>query len=87
MLFVGTAWVNDGSSHVLSSNQSAKCGEVKPIDKVSLFEKFSRSGLLRLGLSSSNEIDFAGLWKKTEPFSVSYYHIICHFFFPCVRYM
>ncbi|KAH7860997.1 hypothetical protein Vadar_020427 [Vaccinium darrowii] len=66
---VGAAWVNDGSSHVLSSNQSAKCGEVKPIDKVSLFEKFSRSGLLRLGLSCSNEIDFAGLWKKTEPFS------------------
>ncbi|KAI8553128.1 hypothetical protein RHMOL_Rhmol06G0320300 [Rhododendron molle] len=66
---VGSAWGNDGSSHVSSSNQTAKCGEVKPIDKISLFEKFSQSGLHRLGLSCSNEIDFAGLWKETEPFS------------------
>lgn len=77
---VGSAWGNDGSSHVSSSNQTAKCWEVKPIDKISLFEKFSQSGLHRLGLSCSNEIDFAGLWKETEPFSVSYSHIICHFF-------
>ncbi|XP_058218996.1 uncharacterized protein LOC131329696 isoform X3 [Rhododendron vialii] len=66
---VGSAWGNDGSSHVSSSNQTAKCGEVRPIDKISLFEKFSQSGLHRLGLSCSNEIDFAGLWKETEPFS------------------
>ncbi|KAG5546818.1 hypothetical protein RHGRI_018848 [Rhododendron griersonianum] len=66
---VGSAWGNDGSSHVSSSNQTAKCGEVKPIDKISLFEKFSQSGLHRLGLSCSNEIDFTGLWKETEPFS------------------
>lgn len=83
----GSAWGNDGSFHVLSSNQTTKCGEVKPIDKISLFEKFSQSGLHRLGLSCSNEMDFAGLWKETEPFSVSYSHIICRFIFLVQMYL
>ncbi|XP_057486426.1 uncharacterized protein LOC130772545 isoform X6 [Actinidia eriantha] len=63
---VDSAWGNDG----FSSNQCAKCDEAKPVDKYLLFERFSHSGLHRLGLHSSNEIDFAGLWKETEPFTV-----------------
>ncbi|XP_057486422.1 uncharacterized protein LOC130772545 isoform X2 [Actinidia eriantha] len=62
---VDSAWGNDG----FSSNQCAKCDEAKPVDKYLLFERFSHSGLHRLGLHSSNEIDFAGLWKETEPFT------------------
>ncbi|XP_077244613.1 S-adenosyl-L-methionine-dependent methyltransferases superfamily protein isoform X2 [Tasmannia lanceolata] len=33
------------------------------------FEEFSKSGLRRLGLSPSHEVDFLGLWKEFQPFS------------------
>uniref|UniRef100_A0A5B7C019 Uncharacterized protein n=1 Tax=Davidia involucrata TaxID=16924 RepID=A0A5B7C019_DAVIN len=53
----------------VSFNQSTKCEATKSVDKYSLFEKFSRSGLCRLGLHHLQDINFAGLWKETEPFA------------------
>ncbi|KAJ4851603.1 hypothetical protein Tsubulata_012435 [Turnera subulata] len=38
-------------------------------DKYVLFEKFSESGLSRLGLKPLHEIDFWGIWKEAEPFA------------------
>ncbi|CAH1446302.1 unnamed protein product [Lactuca virosa] len=37
-------------------------------DRCSLFEKFSQSAMHRLNLNNNKNIDFAGIWKKAEPF-------------------
>ncbi|KAA8523469.1 hypothetical protein F0562_009892 [Nyssa sinensis] len=59
----------DALFHGASFNQSTKCEATKSADKYSLFEKFSRSGLCRLGLHHLQDINLAGLWKETEPFA------------------
>ncbi|KAL6998988.1 hypothetical protein U1Q18_000155 [Sarracenia purpurea var. burkii] len=66
---VGAPWGTDGLFPGFTSFHSSKCEEAKLIDKYSLFDKFCRSGLQRLGLHYSKETDFARLWKETEPFS------------------
>lgn len=42
-------------------------------DRCSLFEKFSESAMHRLNLNNSKSIDFAGMWKKAEPFYVGFF--------------
>ncbi|GLU17670.1 hypothetical protein SLE2022_340270 [Rubroshorea leprosula] len=39
------------------------------VDKCSLFEKFSLSGLCRLGLHPLGDINFQGIWKEVEPYA------------------
>ncbi|XP_071693697.1 uncharacterized protein [Rutidosis leptorrhynchoides] len=39
------------------------------VDRCSLFEKFSRSGMHRLNLNQMQNIDFAGIWKEFESFA------------------
>ncbi|CAA2984712.1 RRNAD1 isoform X1 [Olea europaea subsp. europaea] len=34
-----------------------------------MFVNFCRSGLHRLGLHNSQDINFSGLWKQAEPFA------------------
>ncbi|XP_028081226.1 protein RRNAD1-like [Camellia sinensis] len=66
---LGSSCGSDGSFYGFLPNHTAKCEEAKPADKYSLFERFCESGLHRLGLYYSKEIDFSGLWKEAEPFA------------------
>lgn len=66
---LGSSCGSDGSFYGFLPNHTAKCEEAKPADKYSLFERFCESGLHRLGLHYSKEIDFSGLWKEAEPFA------------------
>ncbi|CAI9755063.1 unnamed protein product [Fraxinus pennsylvanica] len=61
---------NDAASfYEDSSHQSSRNCETNPTDRCSMFVKFCHSGLHRLGLHNSQDIDFSGLWKHTEPFA------------------
>ncbi|KAL2483875.1 S-adenosyl-L-methionine-dependent methyltransferase superfamily protein [Forsythia ovata] len=61
---------NDAVSfHEESSHWSSRNCKANPIDRYSMFVKFCRSGLHRLGLHNSEDIEFSGLWKQVEPFS------------------
>ncbi|KAJ4975931.1 hypothetical protein NE237_001037 [Protea cynaroides] len=51
------------------NNMEDKGSQCHTIDKYSLFEKFCKSGLCRLDLVPSQEIDIFGLWKEAEHFS------------------
>ncbi len=62
----------DALSHGISSSKSTRCEEPKSVDKYALFEKFSQSGLCRLGLKPSQDINFHEIWKEAEPFAVRY---------------
>ncbi|OVA07354.1 Methyltransferase domain [Macleaya cordata] len=57
------------TSHDISSNYSSRGGDSQSPDQYSLFEKFCKSGLGRLGLIPMQEIDFLGLWMEAKPFS------------------
>ncbi|XP_042485308.1 protein RRNAD1 [Macadamia integrifolia] len=55
----------EGSQSYTVEEGSQSC----TVDKYSLFENFCKSGLCRLGLVPSQEIDFFGLWKEARHFS------------------
>lgn len=65
----GLAMDTDALSHGISSSKSTRCEEPKSVDKYALFEKFSQSGLCRLGLKPSQDINFHEIWKEAEPFA------------------
>lgn len=48
-----------------------------PVDKFSLFERYSQTGLQRLGLELSQDINFHVIWKEVEPFAVSCFNFVC----------
>lgn len=54
-------------SNALCYDQVAKRENTKLVEKCLLFEKFCLSGLSRLSLPHTLDIDFAGLWKEVEP--------------------
>ncbi|XP_008444279.2 uncharacterized protein LOC103487650 isoform X3 [Cucumis melo] len=56
-------------SHTISDHGSTPCEQSKSVDKYPLFEKFCHSGLIRLGLQSSQDTDCYGIWTDTEPFT------------------
>ncbi|KAH8503114.1 hypothetical protein H0E87_014428 [Populus deltoides] len=56
-------------SHELSCNGGARYNETAAASKYLLFEKFTQSGLSRLGLKSLQETHFHEIWKEAEPFA------------------
>ncbi|KAK6270362.1 hypothetical protein POUND7_007467 [Theobroma cacao] len=58
----------DALFNKMSLHTSSRCEETIPDDKYSLFEKFCQSGLCRLGLKPSDDINFRGIWKEVEPY-------------------
>ncbi|CAA2981841.1 Hypothetical predicted protein [Olea europaea subsp. europaea] len=58
------ASIYEDSSHCISRN----C-DTNLTDRYSMFVNFCRSGLHRLGLHNSQDINFSGLWKQAEPFA------------------
>lgn len=68
----GLALDTDVLFHGHSSSKSTRCEGPKSVDKYALFEKFSQSGLCRLGLKPSQDIKFHEIWKEAEPFAVRY---------------
>ncbi|WRX28229.1 Methyltransferase domain - like 4 [Theobroma cacao] len=58
----------DALFNKMSLHTSSRCEETIPDDKYSLFEKFCQSGLCRLGLEPSDDINFHGIWKEVEPY-------------------
>lgn len=62
----------DASSNEISSCKSTRCEGPKSVDKYKLFEKFTQSGLCRLGLKPLDGINFHEIWKEAEPFTVPY---------------
>ncbi|XP_075644693.1 uncharacterized protein LOC142615754 isoform X1 [Castanea sativa] len=65
----GLALDTDVLFHGHSSTKSTRCEGTKSVDKYALFEKFSQSGLCRLGLKPSEDIKFHEIWKEAEPFA------------------
>ncbi|XP_065624881.1 uncharacterized protein LOC112026938 isoform X2 [Quercus suber] len=65
----GLALDTDVLFHGHSSSKSTRCEGPKSVDKYALFEKFSQSGLCRLGLKPSQDIKFHEIWKEAEPFA------------------
>lgn len=55
-----------------SCNGIMRCEGNASVDKYLLFEKFSQSGLSRLGLQSLGEMYLREIWKEAEPFAVCY---------------
>ncbi|KAG2679776.1 hypothetical protein I3760_11G066400 [Carya illinoinensis] len=56
----------------ISSCESTRCEGPKTVDKYKHFEKFTQSGLCRLGLKPLERINFHEIWKEAEPFTVPY---------------
>ncbi|TYI16744.1 hypothetical protein ES332_A08G274900v1 [Gossypium tomentosum] len=52
----------------MSLHTGSTCERTTSTDKYSLFEKFCQSGLCRLGLKPSDNINFHGIWKGVEPY-------------------
>ncbi|KAL5565125.1 hypothetical protein UlMin_028289 [Ulmus minor] len=50
------------------SHKGSECYGIKNVDKYSLFQKYSQSGLCRLGLKPLQDIYFKEIWKEVEPF-------------------
>lgn len=61
----------DASSHGVSSSKITRCEGPKSVESYALFEKFSQSGLCRLGLALK-DINLHDIWKEAEPFAVGY---------------
>ncbi|XP_042947943.1 protein RRNAD1 isoform X2 [Carya illinoinensis] len=53
----------------ISSCESTRCEGPKTVDKYKHFEKFTQSGLCRLGLKPLERINFHEIWKEAEPFT------------------
>ncbi|KAK3042583.1 hypothetical protein RJ639_000835 [Escallonia herrerae] len=72
-----STWPNmngTGKSRGFDLESDAMCDEassnlIKGGNKYSLFEKFSHSGLDRLGLHHCQDTNLTGVWKETEPFA------------------
>lgn len=56
--------INEPYSYPESSDK-----EYHAVDKYSMFVKFCKSGLDRLELSDSQDIEYSRVWKETEEFS------------------
>ncbi|GMI88656.1 hypothetical protein like AT1G16650 [Hibiscus trionum] len=52
----------------MSLHTGSRCDGTLSADKYPLFEKFCKSGLCRLGLKPSNDINFHDIWKEVEPY-------------------
>ncbi|XVF18237.1 hypothetical protein REPUB_Repub11eG0004100 [Reevesia pubescens] len=52
----------------MSLHTGSRCEWTTSADKYSLFEKFCQSGLCRLGLKPSDDINFCAIWKEVEPY-------------------
>lgn len=68
----GTVLAANVLSCGLSCNGSVRCDRIASAEKYFLFEKFSQSGLSRLGLKPLREMDLHEIWKEAEPFAVCY---------------
>ncbi|XP_043689485.1 protein RRNAD1 isoform X2 [Telopea speciosissima] len=64
-----TSDIDSLSPKISSSNNMGEGSQSYTVDKCSLFENFCKSGLCRLGLVPSQEIDFLGVWKEAQHFS------------------
>ncbi|XP_022717506.1 protein RRNAD1 isoform X2 [Durio zibethinus] len=59
----------DALVNKMSLDTGSRCeGRTISADKYSLFEKFCRSGLCRLGLKPLVDINFLGIWNEVEPY-------------------
>ncbi|XP_039006213.1 protein RRNAD1 isoform X1 [Hibiscus syriacus] len=58
----------DALFNKMSLHAGSRCEGTLSSDKYSLFEKFCESGLCRLGLKPSNDINFHDIWKEVEPY-------------------
>ncbi|KAL1556087.1 putative methyltransferase-like protein 25 isoform X1 [Salvia divinorum] len=56
--------INEPYSYPESSNE-----ESRDVDRYSMFVKFCKSGLDRLELNDSQDIEYSSVWKETEEFS------------------
>ncbi|KAK8698361.1 hypothetical protein V6N13_114483 [Hibiscus sabdariffa] len=58
----------DALLNKMSLHAGSRCEGDASADKYSLFEKFCESGLYRLGLKPSNDLNFHDIWKEVEPY-------------------
>nr|GMC49759.1 methyltransferase-like protein 25 isoform X1 [Ipomoea batatas] len=65
----GVTCDDDALFHKISLTLSVKSENTNAVDSFSLFMKFCESGLARLGINESQEIDYSGIWKETQPFT------------------
>ncbi|KAK8568781.1 hypothetical protein V6N12_007321 [Hibiscus sabdariffa] len=64
----GVRLETDALLNKMSLHTGSRCEGTVCADKYSLFEKFCESGLYRLGLKPSNDINFHDIWKEVEPY-------------------
>ncbi|KAE8124569.1 hypothetical protein FH972_019438 [Carpinus fangiana] len=65
----GLAIDTDASSHGISSSKITRCEGPKSVESYALFEKYSQSGLCRLGLKALTYINLHDIWNEAEPFA------------------
>lgn len=65
----GLAIDTDALVHGISFIKTTRCEGPKAVDTYALFEKFSQSGLCRLGLKPSKDVNFHEIWKEAEPYA------------------
>ncbi|KAB1216965.1 Protein RRNAD1 [Morella rubra] len=69
----GLAIDTDALVHGISFIKTTRCEGPKAVDTYALFEKFSQSGLCRLGLRPSKDVNFHEIWKEAEPYA---FHVL-----------
>lgn len=72
----GLAIDTDALVHGISFIKTTRCEGPKAVDTYALFEKFSQSGLCRLGLRPSKDVNFHEIWKEAEPYAVCYGNLL-----------
>ena len=58
------------SSLSQDSPKGSECDGIKSVDKYSLFQRYSQSGLCQLGLEPLQDRELRRIWDEVEPFSV-----------------
>ncbi|RVW94343.1 Protein RRNAD1 [Vitis vinifera] len=53
----------------ISSDETTISDAINSVDKYSLFEKFCKSGLCRLGLKPLPDVNFKEVWEEAAPFA------------------
>ena len=63
----------------ISSDETTISDAINSVDKYSLFEKFCKSGLCRLGLKPLPDVNFKEVWEEAAPFAVCYSQYLIDF--------